>query len=331
MVVKLNPHSSYGRKLISLFSKLLFTRRKYSLIELSESLDCSKQSIIRLIEDIRMSYGVDIDESIEKRRKYYQIKQTHYGDKPIIALTHDELNLLQMCKSFSEHLLGKELLQEASSAIEKSHAFTSGTGPSKSSFGHFHGGMIDYTPHKRTLQTLITSIEDEKICEVAYRPISIDVIKSYMLEPLKIFSHQDSIYLHARKSSGKQQNTENSFVFAVHRIKTVKITDRNFSYPLDYNFEKTFNEHFGVIKGDAFWITIEFKGFAADYVAERVWNSEKRKEWIDDDTLLLTFKSSSEPELIGWVLSWGGRARVIEPTIIKNKVRKAIEALSLNQ
>lgn len=32
-------------------------------------------------------------------------------------------------------------------------------------------------------------------------------------------------------------------------------------------------QHFGVIKGDGFWVTIEFTEFAAVYVAERVWNS----------------------------------------------------------
>ena len=63
----INPHISYGRKLITLFARLLFSKREYSLIELADLLDCSKQTIMRLIEDIQTSYGVKIENRIENR------------------------------------------------------------------------------------------------------------------------------------------------------------------------------------------------------------------------------------------------------------------------
>ena len=61
MPEKIDYYRSYGQKLISLFAKLLFTQRSHSLIELSRMLNCSKQTVMRLVDDIRRSYGVDVE------------------------------------------------------------------------------------------------------------------------------------------------------------------------------------------------------------------------------------------------------------------------------
>ena len=76
MPEKKDYYSSYGQKLISLFAKLLFTQRSHSLIELSKMLNCSKQTVLRMVGDIRRAYGVDVEEYLEGRRKFYRINST---------------------------------------------------------------------------------------------------------------------------------------------------------------------------------------------------------------------------------------------------------------
>ncbi|MBW2590646.1 MAG: hypothetical protein JRD71_08015, partial [Deltaproteobacteria bacterium] len=122
MPEKIDPYRSYGQKLISLFAKLLFSGKSHSLIELSRMLNCSKQTVLRLVDDIRRSYGVDIEEMKEGRRKFYRIKRLS-ASKPVINLTDTELNALFMCKIFAQHLLGHGFLEEANRALEKSQAF----------------------------------------------------------------------------------------------------------------------------------------------------------------------------------------------------------------
>lgn len=317
MPEKIDPHSSYGRKLISLFAKLLFTKRKYSLIELSNGMGCSKQTIMRLIDDIKMSYGVEIEETFRDRRKFYQIVQQTSG--PVYPrLSLNELNTLQMCKTFAEHLLGKRMVDEAASAIDKVFTHIPSDYPSRSYFGNYTGGLIDYSEHQKTLQDLISAIENANVCQVSYRSPSTGVVKSYKVEPLKIFSHQDSIYVHVRHSLVGDRD----FLLTLHRIDSLQVLEEFFEYPSDYDFERVFNTHFGMIKSEVFSVTIEFKEFAAEYVAERNWNSEERKEWVDDDTLILTIKASSEPEIIGWVLSWGGRAKILKPLSLAENVKE---------
>ena len=85
MPKKLSSYRSYGQKLISLFARLLFSRQSHSLTELSQMLGCSKQTVIRLIQDIKMAYGVEIEEYIEDRRFMQQAPNFNH-DLTIVAV-----------------------------------------------------------------------------------------------------------------------------------------------------------------------------------------------------------------------------------------------------
>jgi len=166
MPEKIDPYRSYGQKLISLFAKLLFSGKSHSLIELSRMLNCSKQTVLRLVDDIRRSYGVDIEEMKEGRRKFYRIKKLS-ASNPVVNLTDTELNALYMCKIFAQHLLGHGFLEEANRALEKSQAFL--YDEKQYSFNHFasfYSGSIDYTPHQKTIQLIINAMENKKICKI---------------------------------------------------------------------------------------------------------------------------------------------------------------------
>ncbi|MBE0564684.1 MAG: hypothetical protein IH621_01900, partial [Krumholzibacteria bacterium] len=93
-----SPDRSYGEKLISLFAKLLFTGRRYSLTELARSLGCSKQTVLRLIDDISLAYEVPISEELVGRRKYVWIERQG-ALEPAALLTESEHRTLQMCRA----------------------------------------------------------------------------------------------------------------------------------------------------------------------------------------------------------------------------------------
>ena len=72
MANKIDAYRTYGQKLIKLFVKLLFTGERYSLTELSQMLGCSKQTVLRLLNDIQRGYLIDIKEEYEQKKKYIQ-------------------------------------------------------------------------------------------------------------------------------------------------------------------------------------------------------------------------------------------------------------------
>jgi predicted DNA-binding transcriptional regulator YafY len=329
MPEKRDYYSSYGQKLISLFAKLLFTQRSHSLIELSRMLNCSKQTVLRLVDDIRRSYGVEIEEFLEGKRRFYQIKRIRNGNMPL-NMTESEINALCLCKTFAEHLVGKKMFEEASKAIEKSQAAlpTEKLGALQH-FDSFQSGSIDYTPHQETMRIIIDAMNELKVCKVIYKSILKDSTKQFYIKPLKIFSHKDSVYLHAHlaKAPGKAYKTPKfNPLLAIHRIQKIKVTKRSFEFPVNYHFEKVFKQNFGVIKEKTFEVEIEFKGYFVRYVAERIWSPGQSIQKKNGKTVL-KFSASSKPELFSWILSFGKDAKVIRPEWLVKNVKDEIKKI----
>ena len=330
MPEKIDPYRSYGQKLISLFGRLLFTRETHSLIELSRMLDCSKQTVLRLVDDIRRSFNVEIEETIENRRKYYRMKRPA-SKTPLVNITDTELNSLLMCRAFAEHLMGRKLFDEATRGLEKSSALLpKKRTPAYHHFSSFKPGSIDYTPYQEAIRKSIEAMTEKRICAISYKAIMSKRAKRFYIKPLKIFSHHDTVYLHARKARepGKPfQEPVFDPLLAIHRIKKVEITDRTFEFPKNYDFEKIFNRNFGIIKDDSFEVEVDFVGFAARYVAERVWSPDQKIIDKGEDAIMLTFSATFRLELIAWVLSFGNEAKLIQPDWLVKEVKDVVKGM----
>jgi len=199
MPEKFDLYKSYGEKLIGLFVRLLFSGERHSLTELAQMLDCSKQTVLRLIDNIRKSYGINIEETKQGNRSFYQIRKPVASLKNI-PLTEAELQSLLMCKSFTQHLIGKKLYEEATQAIFKSKAaLADGQHIGECHFTAFRPGTIDYTPQHQIIHTLIEAMEKQRVCKLTYQAIDAPRPKTYHIKPLKLFSYHDAVYLHDSK------------------------------------------------------------------------------------------------------------------------------------
>lgn len=313
----------------------MFSQEKYSLTELAGFLNCSKQTVLRLLDDIERSWKVEIEDIREGNRKYVRIKKPA-RIQPWATLTERELALLQMCQAFALHLLGRRQFEEAALALHKSKALLpSETGPLCDHFGTIRCGTIDYSPHQEAVYTLLEAMQSQKVCRVDYQAIGRTTPKTLYVKPLRIFSHRDTVYLHARlaKAPGKPYK-EPVFdpILPIHRMKKVELTERSFEFPPDYNFEKAFNREFGLIKEKAFQVEAVFSGWSARFVAERIWSPDQKIESLDQDKIKLTFTASSEPEVLSWLLSYGEEVELLKPehllSELGSKIRKMHEIYS---
>ena len=327
MPQKQDTYRSYGEKIISLFVRLLFTREEYSLTRLAELLHCSKQTVLRLLDDLQRSHRVDLEERWSGNRKFVKLRRPEGQPLPR-TLSEMEFNLLLMCRDFTAHLLGEELFQEATRALEKSQALLAGDGGrSERHFAVFRPGTIDYTPHQATIKTLIQAMEERRILKLEYKPLGEPRSKTRYVKPLKIFSHRETMYLHARlaRDPGKRGPApDREPLLAVHRIEAAALTDRRYDFPKDYDFEAAFNRHFGLIKKDVFEVEAEFYGDAATYAAERTWSPDQRLRWLDPQTLRIVFTASSEWEVLAWILSYSEGARLLRPEPLAERLREIL-------
>jgi len=330
MPPKIDPYKSPGMKLITLLFRFLYTDQPQALIDLARHLDCSKQTVMRHMDYLERALDVEIETSYVGRRKYYRMKHRRYKPQGA-AVTANELAVLEMCSAFTRHLIGKKLFDEAAKALGKTWvALPEGERISTSHFADFIPGTIDYTPYYRIIRTLIQAMDQSKICEITYQSIMGDGSKTFFIKPYKLFSHKDTLYLHAgwaKYPGGKYIEPDFDPLLPVHRIQLLELTERNFILPENYDFEKAFNNSFGVIKDRSFPVEIEFNGWAARFIQERTWSPDQKIIKRRDGSIRLKFSASSEPELSSWVLSFKSEARVIKPKWLVDEIKAEVGAI----
>ncbi|GEB80390.1 hypothetical protein DDE01_18050 [Desulfovibrio desulfuricans] len=87
---KLNQDASPSRKLLGLFSILLFSGEWRSLPELARIFNCSKQTITRLIEEIELSHEARIERETRGRTLHFRMRTPK--TRPNVSLTPIEIS-----------------------------------------------------------------------------------------------------------------------------------------------------------------------------------------------------------------------------------------------
>ena len=144
---KIDQLSTASKKALSLFGILLFTQKAYSLKQLAEKLNCSRQTIIRLIEEIELTQAYRIKKWTSERQNWYQV-EIHNLPTPL-PMTVAEYNQLLLCKEFVSRILPREhqsLLEQATNKVAS--LVGHGKNQFKSSELYFTKGSIDYNPHE---------------------------------------------------------------------------------------------------------------------------------------------------------------------------------------
>jgi predicted DNA-binding transcriptional regulator YafY len=323
--------NTYGEKLIRLFAQLLFTSDKYSLNRLAEMLKCSKPTVIRLIKNIEQVYGAQIESITTGRERYISMKKTR-RPQPAQCLTADEATLLQMCKSFTKHLVGPDFNTMVQSGILKSRQLLPhGVETSADLFASFHHGTIDYTAHQLTITTLIQAMRDLKVCCITYRAAMDREPKTFYIKPLKMLSHNNTLYVLAQmaRTPGRPYKTPRfDPLLAVHRMVQVEMTDTPFAFPSNFDFDKVFDKSYGFMQEDHFKVTVRLTGWAKGYMCERIWSKDQKIKENPDGSADITFTAASESELISFILSLGDKARILKPKWLVGDVKNKIQAMA---
>jgi hypothetical protein len=118
-------------------------------------------------------------------------------------------------------------------------------------------------------------------------------------------------------------------LLAIHRFKKVEKADRSvpFEVPKKYDFEKAFNQTFGIIKEESFAVEAEFTGWAAAQVSERMWSPDQVIT-ENGDKVNVKFTSSSQPEVISWILSFGNDGRLLGPDWLVEEVAQKVKVMA---
>ena len=310
MPSKLNPDSRPRDKLLGLFQRLMLDGRRQYQADLAHWLECSPQTVARLVATIQDNIGADtqIEIGLDGRRRYYRMvpKSEARG----LGFSYEEVRYLATCRDLAAQFLPEDVATRISKTLS-SVALQLAEGPVRALSGQVMGfrnkGFIDYMPHVETIAALFKAIERKEICAVRYRAVGRGEAKDYRYAPGRIVAMSGTLYVQGCRLADGSVLPERSTVLSLHRIEHVAPTGEFFRF--DAAEEET--RCFGLNWHPPKRMQVEVEADAADYVRDRIWSDDQTIDNHPDGSLTLTLTTTSEKELNAWVLSFGGKARVI--------------------
>lgn len=318
-----------GMKLLGLYWLLLFTGRAYSLPDLAARLKCSKPAVLRLMDQIEVSGWADVETWIDERdrKRWYKLRAPR--QRPQVSLDLEDIQGLLLCRDMVWHFLPPSLRQNVSKAI--GHATVLMPDPSQRKLatsglaGTRTKGGVDYSGKGELVADLLKAMRAGKVCRVVYRRPGAKKDKHYYWAPFRLLAHRDALYAlgwHLWEDAVPPEVHE--ITLALHRIKELVVTARGYKNKASHNCAEE-PVAFGLIEGEQFRVRVAFSPGAACYVSERVWSQDQKLEPHPDGGLTLEFSSTSWPEVVSLVLSFGDQAKALDPPKLADDVRQTLE------
>jgi predicted DNA-binding transcriptional regulator YafY len=327
---KWNPDAKPSEKLLSMYSMLLFSGREASLSELSAELDCSKQAVLRLINQLEASRFGKLLHDKRGRESVYRLDRPR--NLPKLSLNAEGLRQLALCRDFMLHLLPESMRKVVDTTLQQASAYLpeDEASANMASIGEsFAKGRIDYSPFQEMLQSIIKAIRLHKVCAVQYKSSIHGETKSFEFVPKRLVAYREAIHIHGWIISEKGAASplfEKPTNLALHRLQKVLVTRRGAAHIPDV--EEEYKGTFGLIENKPFSVRVKFSPAAATYVAEREWSEDQKAAMHKDGSVTLTMTARSSVEVIAWVLSFADAAELLSPKWLRRELAKHAATLA---
>lgn len=300
--------------------------------DLAEELNVTSKTIQRDINYMRETMNLPMHYEDTKHGFYYK---KDVGDLPIANLTTEELATLFLARTALLPLRGTRLADKLGQAFQRI------TRPLQDrvsfSWAELDGAFSVKNPGASeadlaTFGTIAEAIMVRKEIQFAYRKQSADKPEPRKVQPLHLGEVAGGWYLIAHDLERAAIRT-----FALPRISKLKITAAKFKRPDDFDARAFLNHSFGIwndggAKTAPIEVKVQFDGYAARVVPERLWHSSQAiKELNAKGTRIeVTMSLANLQEVTRWILSWGSCAKVIAPAALANAVRDEAKLIVQN-
>jgi len=327
---KHDPWATPGQKVVGLYSLLLFTGKTYSLGQLAGMFQCSKQTVLRMVEQIELSHRLAVETWVEGKERFYRARTPERLAN--VTLSVEEIQHLLVCRDIVWHWLPQTLREETEQSIAKaavllpkyddrSEALTSLAGARPK-------GVVDYSNAQAQVDAVLRALRERRVCEVAYHSPEREKPKTLAVAPYQLLAYREGLYVRCRMEKALAE-PEKFYdpTLALHRMTSVTLTDRKFRAIPVKPGDATGNG-FGLSRGEPFRVVVDIVPKAAMYVRERIWSPDQVITPNKDGGLTLEFSANSRIEVLNWVLSFGGEAVLREPQDIKEELLKRLKIMA---
>lgn len=315
-----------SQRVLGLYSLLLLSGREYSLSQLAEMFGCTKQTVLRMADQVEAFCGMNLERSIKGRQRMYRIRAPR--QRPHVSLSPEDIQHLLLCRDLVMHLLPKGMGNQLFDVITRTTVLLPDFSARDSALESFSTsklkGVIDYTPHQQSIEALMQAIREGLVCRIVYQPARREAAER-RFAPLKLLAYREALYVLGFKlESDGAPGSEQARTYAVHRINSVELQDEAIPEGLP---DASDPGVFGFRMNAPFRVRVLFEAEVADYVTERQWSADQELVRRKNGKVVLDFSAQSEVEVVSWVLSFGSTATVLAPASVKEAVKQELQEM----
>jgi predicted DNA-binding transcriptional regulator YafY len=292
--------------------------------KLADELEVSAKTIQRDIDFMRDRLGLPIE--------YDQLQFGFYYTEPVanfpsIEVSQGEVIALFVARKALEQYRGtsferplRTAFQKISESLRDKIEFQWSDLDSAVSFRGLGKSAADIDLFDAESKAVIESRE----IEFQYKKAKSPAHDARRVRPYHLGCISDQWYLFGFDLARGQIRT-----FVLQRMRAVRAASARFRRPADFSINKHLSDSFGVFSGHGHYaVRIRFDALAGQLVSERQWHASQKIKPLPDGGAEMRMELGSLEEVERWILSWGKRARVLEPPELVERIRATLALLN---
>ena len=188
---------------------------------------------------------------------------------------------------------------------------------------------MDYEQVKLNIDFVHRAISEQKVLAYQYGKFTVDKDfeynrdgEIYFVDPYALIWQNDYYYL-----IGRFRRTNEVRHYRLDRMRNISIYDKRFRKE-DFDLQSYVNQSFHMFAGEEIRIKVRFHNDLVNVVLDRFGRDADIKA-EGEAYFILSTKAKLSDGLINWILTWGHKAKVLEPDhlveTVKEKIVKMME------
>lgn len=287
-----------------------------TVYDIAERLKTSVRTAIRYLRALERA-GEPLHEELDGRRKLWRLKPNARHES--ITLTMSQMVALFLSRRVFDFLAGtgfKEDLDDVFAKLEatlKRRDFLAVRNLDRKIFDVNEAPHI-YAERLEDVNDITTALIREERLRVRHVSVG-DGKKPFVIEPYTLLIYKKGLYLVSKSFHHDAIRT-----FALDGFRSVEwLRGERFTYPDDYDPSRMYEGAFGIIPGPRQRVRIRFDQSVARVVRRRRWHPTQRIRSVDGG-IELTMQVAGITEVRSWVLGFGDKAVVLEPTELRHEI-----------
>ncbi|MEJ2308372.1 MAG: WYL domain-containing transcriptional regulator [Gammaproteobacteria bacterium] len=309
-------------RIYDLHKILSAARYPVSRHKLEQELECSRATVKRIIESMRLY----LNAPIRYDRKLNGYIYDRSGDEPMYELPgiwfnaselHALLSVHQLLADVQPGLLEKQLapLQER---IEQLLNLQQQKG--EELVQRIRILQMAARPAGEWFQEIAGATASRRQIEIRYYNRSRDDSSERTLSPQRLVHYRDNWYLDAWCHLREDLRT-----FALDSIESVRTRDAPAKSLSQEALDEHYSSAYGIFSGKAdSRAVLRFDAERARWVSKEQWHPRQQAEWLDDGRFQLTVPYGNPTELVMDILRHGRHVEVLEPESLRRQVAEEI-------